>query len=158
MTEQIPIPLNEHIQETPTIQRTNTETPQDGATGPTGSAGASRVDYTVKDCENLYGAAMETAHCLINTRKKEATHRGLPEERLKMQGKMLHNICTKYNIQIPTELEVIIFGGALVMDFQYMGAKEAEQETKTETPPKPEPAEEQPQEQPQEQPKTEVTE
>jgi hypothetical protein len=100
---------------------------------------------------------METAHCLINTRKKEATHRGLPEERLKMQGKMLHNICTKYNIQIPTELEVIIFGGALVMDFQYMGAKEAEQETKRETPPKPEPAEEQPQEQPQEQPKTEVT-
>ena len=143
MAEQGPTPLDKHIEETPLIQITNTETPQGGATGPTGSAGTSSVDYTVKDCENLYGAAMETAHCLINTRKKEATHRGLPEERLKMQGKMLHNICTKYNIQIPTELEVIIFGGALVMDFQYMGAKEAEQKTKAE------PA--------QEQPKTEAT-
>ena len=142
MTEQGPISLDKHIEETPLIQIANTETSQGGATGPTGSAGGSSVDYTVKDCENLYGAAMETAHCLINTRKKEATHRGLPEERLKMQGKMLHNICTKYNIQIPTELEVIIFGGALVMDFQYMGAKEAEQETKAE------PAQEQPQGQP----------
>jgi hypothetical protein len=145
MTEQTPLSLDEHIQETDAIQIANTETPQGGATD---SASASSVDYTLKDCETLYGAAMETAHCLINTRKKDATHRGLPEERLKMQGKMLHNICTKYNIQIPTELEVIIFGGALVMDFQYMGAKEAEQKTKTETPPKPEPAEEQPQEQP----------
>jgi hypothetical protein len=144
MSEQTPLSLDKHIQETDAVKITNTEPPQDSATG---SASASSVEYAVKDCENLYGAAMETAHCLINTRKKEATHRGLPEERLKMQGKMLHNICTKYNIQIPTELEVIIFGGALVMDFQYMGAKEAEQETKTETPPKPEPAEEQPQEQ-----------
>lgn len=153
-TEQTPIPLNEHIQETGAIRIANTKTPQGGATGPTGSAGASSVDYTLKDCETLYGAAMETAHCLIGTRKEGIGHRELPEERRKLQGKMLHNICTKYNIQIPTEFEVIIFGGALIADWQYMSVKESEQETKTETPPKPEPAEEQPQEQEQ---KTEVT-
>jgi len=161
MTEQTPLSLDKHIQETDTIQIDPAETPQGGATGPTGSAGTSSEDYTLKDCENLYGAAMETAHCLINTRKKDATHRGLPEERLKMQGKILYNICKKYNIQIPTELEVIIFGGALVMDFQYMGAKEAEQKTKSEPAQKqPEPAQKQPEpaeEQPQEQPKTEAT-
>ncbi len=150
MAEQGPISLDKHIEETPLIQIANTETPQASATGPTGSAGASSVDYTLKDCETLYGAAMETAHCFIGTRKEGIGHRELPEERRKLQGAMLHNICTKYNIQIPTEFEVIIFGGALIADWQFMSVKESEQETK------PEPAQKQPQEQPQEQPKTEA--
>lgn len=136
MTEQGPIPLDKHIQETESIQIDNTKTPQ---TIDTGSTSASSVDYTLKDCETLYGAAMETAHCLIGTRKEGIGHRELPEERRRLQGKMLHNICTKYNIQIPTEFEVIIFGGALIADWQYMTVKESEQETKTEPVQKAEP-------------------
>lgn len=149
MIEQEPLSLDAHIQETTPIQITNPETLQDAATSPTGSASASSVDYSLKDCETLYGAAMETAHCLIGTRKEGVGHRELPEERRRLQGKMLHNICTKYDIKIPTEFEVIIFGGALIADWQYMSVKESEQKTK------PEPAQEQPkpaQDQPEEQP------
>lgn len=131
-TEQIVLPLDEHIQETDTIEITNTETTQIGESA---GAGAPSSDLTLKDCETLYGAAMETAHALIATRKDGVEHRELPEERRRLQGRMLHNICRKYNIAIPTEFEVIIFGGALIADWQYMTVKEAEQETK------PEPAE-----------------
>jgi hypothetical protein len=102
MTEQGPLPLNEHIQETDVIQITNSETPQ---VSPTGGASAPSVDYSLKDCETLYGAAMETAHCLIGTRKEGVGHRELPEERRKLQGKMLYNICKKYDNENRTGTE-----------------------------------------------------
>jgi len=76
-------------------------------------------EVTVEECEMLYGVVMETGHSLLGTKKGKG-HRELPGERRKAQGKILHSICKKYNIKIPTEFEVIIFGGAMIADWQYM--------------------------------------
>ena len=80
------------------------------------------IEITVEDCEMLYGVVMETGHSIIGTQKGKG-HRELPEERRKAQGKILYNICKKYNIKIPTELELVIFGGAMIADWQYMTIK-----------------------------------
>jgi len=82
-------------------------------------------EVTVEECELLYGVVLETAHSIIGTRKGKG-HRELPDERRKAQGKILHSICKKYNIKIPTEFEVIILGGAMIADWQYMGAEDIE--------------------------------
>ena len=113
-----------------------------------GSEGAGSLDQptnldqiktTAEDCEVLYGVIMETAHGMA--KKKGKGHRGLPEARRKAQGKLLHSICEKYNIVIPTEFELVIFGGALIADWQYMtidGDKEqneSESESESESTP-----------------------
>lgn len=142
MTDLAALPLDEHIQETGIIDIPNADMSQIDQTDQTTSTGQTETpseDITAKECETLYGVAMEVAHSLIATRKDGVTHRELPEERRKMQGKMLHSICLKYNITIPTELEVLIFGGALYADWQYMTVKESEPEQK-----QAEPAQDQP--------------
>ena len=48
----------------------------------------------------------------------------LPEARRTQQGKLLHRICEKYNIVIPTEFDVVILGAAAVADWQYMSRAE----------------------------------
>lgn len=78
-----------------------------------------QIETTAEDCEVLYGVVMETAHGMVG-KKKGKGHRGLPEARRKAQGKLLHSICQKYGITIPTEFELVIFGGALIADWQYM--------------------------------------
>lgn len=135
-SKQIALPLDEHIQETGIIEFDNIESSQSPSAE---TVAAPSSDLDLKDCELLYGAAMETVHCLIATRKDGVEHRELPEERRRLQGKMLYNICKKYDITIPTELEVLIFGGALIADWQYMTVKESEPEQK-----QTEPAQEQP--------------
>ena len=114
--EQISVPLDQQIEETEPIKlelvtELETQTPE--------------IEVTVEDCEMLYGVVLETAHAIIGTRKG-AGHRELPEARRKAQGKLLYNICKKYNIKIPTELELVIFGGAMIADWQYMTVKEIE--------------------------------
>lgn len=119
------LPLEDHIQETGIIEfdgmgedQAQTDTPSVQTDGD--------GDLNLKDCITLYGAGMETAHALIATRKEGVQHRELPEERRRLQGKLLYNICKKYDIKVPTELEVLIFGGALIADWQYMTVKESE--------------------------------
>ena len=80
---------------------------------------APQIETTVEDCEVLYGVVMETAHGMIGTKNGKG-HRELPEERRKSQGRLLHSICLKYGITIPTEFELVIFGGALIADWRYM--------------------------------------
>lgn len=137
----VTVPINNEIQETEPL-KLEPVTENDEVVA------SNDFDVTVEDCEMFYGVVMETSHGLIATRKDGVSHRELPENRRKQQGKVLHSICKKYNIKIPTEFEVIIFGGALIVDWQYMSVKGSEQETK------PESTEEQPQEQ--EQKKDEV--
>ena len=94
------------------------------------------IEINVDDCEMLYGVVMETAHSVIGTKKTGIEHRDLPDERRKKQGKLLYNICKKYNIKIPTEFEIVIFGGAMIADWQYMTMKTTEttvEEPKIET-------------------------
>lgn len=130
MIDQETLPLDEHIQETGIIDIPSAGTLQTDQTDQTTPAETPSEDLSVKECETLYGAAMEVAHSLIATRKDGVEHRELPEERRKMQGKILHSICIKYDITIPTEFEVLIFGGALIADWQYMTVKESEPEQK----------------------------
>ena len=101
------------------------------------TSGAEQIETTAEDCETLYGVIMETAHGMVG-KKKGKGHRGLPEARRKAQGKLLHSICQKYGITIPTEFELVIFGGTLIADWQYMTVDEDEyavSAAKTETPP-----------------------
>ena len=133
----VTVPIDDEIQETEPLKLESVTENDEVKT-------SNDFDATVEDCEMLYGVVMETSHGLIATRKDGVSHRELPENRRKQQGKLLYSICTKYNIKIPTEFEVIIFGGAIVSDWQYMSVKEKAEEEKS------------PQEQPQEQP--EVTE
>ena len=101
------------------------------------TSGAEQIETTAEDCETLYGVIMETAHGMVG-KKKGKGHRGLPEARRKAQGRLLHSICQKYGITIPTEFELVIFGGALIADWQYMTVDEDEYviaAAKTETPP-----------------------
>ena len=90
-----------------------------------------QIKTTAKDCETLYGVLMETAHAML--KKKGKGHRGIPEARRKAQGEVLQSICEKYNIVIPTEFELIIFGGALIADWQYMSIDEDESESENES-------------------------
>lgn len=82
-----------------------------------------RIITTKEDCEALYGCALETIHGVIAIGKGKS-HRGIPEERRKAQGLLLYNICMKYNITIPAELDVLILGGGIIADWQYMAAGE----------------------------------
>jgi len=114
----VSVPLN--IEETPIL--TETELP------PVDTLPEQEqiVEVSQEECEMFYGVVLETAHSIIGTRKEGTSHRELPDSRRKAQGKLLYNICKKYNIQIPTEFEIIIFGGSLVADWQYMGTKDIE--------------------------------
>lgn len=120
---------NEAIEETPIeeLPDIGTSEPMEGSTeGVTGQdieAPLQQIEATQEDCEVLYGVIMETAHGMLGAKKGKG-HRELPEERRKAQGKLLHSICKKYNITIPTEFELVIFGGALIADWQYMTVKE----------------------------------
>ena len=87
-----------------------------------------QIETTAEDCEVLYGVVMETAHGMVGTKKGKG-HRGLPETRRKAQGKLLHSICQKYGITIPTEFELVIFGGALIADWKYMTVEADENES-----------------------------
>ena len=121
---------NETIEETPIeeLPALSVSEPVEGSTeGVTGQEVAvpsQEIETTVEDCEVLYGVIMETAHGMA--KKKGKGHRELPETRRKAQGKLLHSICEKYNIVIPTEFELVIFGGALIADWQYMTVDETE--------------------------------
>jgi len=95
---------------------------ESGESEPDVSTESTGITTTVEDCEMLYGVVMETAHGIIGTRGGKG-HRELPDERRKAQGKLLHSICEKYGIEIPTELEVVIFGGSMIADWQYMTVK-----------------------------------
>ena len=75
---------------------------------------------TAEDCERFYGVIMETSHSILSKKG----HRELPEARRTQQGKLLHRICEKYNIVIPTEFDVVILGAAAVADWQYMSRAE----------------------------------
>jgi hypothetical protein len=116
-TEQISVPLDKQIEETEPLKLEPVDD-QEPAT--------EEIEIQLDDCEMLYGVVMETAHSIVGTRKDGITHRELPDERRKAQGKILYNICTKYNIKIPTEFELVIFGGAMIADWQYMTVKEKE--------------------------------
>lgn len=98
----------------------------DGST-PIVNAEPITITTTVEDCETIYGVVLETAHGMFGTKNGKG-HRELPEERRKAQGRLLHSICEKYGIEIPTELELVIFGGSLIADWSYMGAVAKEQE------------------------------
>ena len=74
---------------------------------------------TVEDCQALYGLVMETAHSMAGTKKGKG-HRDLPEARRKSQGELLHRLSLKYDVKIPTELELVIFGGSIIADWRYM--------------------------------------
>ena len=121
--------LSEIETDTPVIEETVAETfpaleadEQDGiATEDTPT-----IEMTVEDCEMVYGVVMETAHAMLGT-KKGKSHRGLPEERRAAQGKLLHSICLKYGIVIPTEFELVILGGAAIADWQYMTVNEGDE-------------------------------
>lgn len=114
-TEQIAVPLDKQIEETEPLKLE----PIDDI-----NPVVPKIEIQVEDCEMLYGVVLETAHSIIGTRKDGISHRELPDERRKTQGKLLYNICKKYNIKIPTELELVIFGGAMIADWQYMTIKE----------------------------------
>ena len=75
---------------------------------------------TIEDCERFYGVIMETGHSILSKKG----HRELPEARRTQQGKLLHRICEKYNIKIPTEFDVVILGAAAVADWSYMSRME----------------------------------
>ena len=116
-TERIALPLDKQIEETEPLKLESvTET----------EPATEEFEIQLDDCEMLYGVVMETAHSIVGTRKDGITHRELPDERRKAQGKILYNICKKYNIKIPTEFELVIFGGAMIADWQYMTVKEKE--------------------------------
>lgn len=102
------------IEELPVIVGADEENSEEQPT-----SSAEQIETTAEDCEVLYGVVMETAHGIVGAKKGKG-HRGLPEERRKAQGKLLHSICQKYGITIPTEFEVVIFGGALIADWKYM--------------------------------------
>lgn len=84
------------------------------------------IEVTPEDCQMLYGVAMETLHSVIGTRKGKG-HRELPEERRIAQGNNLYQISKRYNIKIPTELELVIFGGAIIADWSYMSISKEEE-------------------------------
>ena len=107
------------------------EADSEGAGSPEQLTSPDQIKTTAEDCEVLYGVIMETAHGMA--KKKGKGHRGLPEARRKAQGKLLHSICEKYNIVIPTEFELVIFGGALIADWQYMTVDEDESENEIES-------------------------
>lgn len=92
-------------------------------------ANPDQIKTTPEDCEVLYGVLMETVHAMV--KKKGKGHRSLPEARRKAQGKLLHGICLEYNIVIPTQFELVIFGGALIADWQYMNVDEDESESES---------------------------
>ena len=95
------------------------ETAELNEDGTASAESAPQIETTVEDCEVLYGVVMETAHGMIGTKNGKG-HRELPEDRRKAQGRLLHSICLKYGITIPTEFELVIFGGALIADWKYM--------------------------------------
>ena len=107
------------------------EAGSEGAGSAEQSTSPDQIETTAEDCEVLYGVIMETAHGMA--KKKGKGHRGLPESRRKAQGRLLHSICLKYNIVIPTEFELVIFGGALIADWQYMTVDENESENTSES-------------------------
>ena len=119
----------EVIEETPIEELPSIGTPKhvegstEGVTGQDVAAPSQEIEATPEDCEVLYGVIMETAHGIIGN-KKGFGHRELPEERRKSQGKLLYSICQRYNITIPTEFEIVILGGAIIADWQYMTVKE----------------------------------
>lgn len=80
-----------------------------------------KVIISVEECENFYGCILEAGHGIIAGGKGKP-HRDLPLERRKAQGKVLHRLIEKYNIQIPAEFDIIIMGASVVADWQYMGA------------------------------------
>ena len=105
-------PDQEEIVETPPITIPSMpESPEDES--PTDD----EIELSDEDCELMYGVVLETAHGVI-----AKNHRELPDVRRAKQGKLLHSICKKYNIAIPTEFDIVIFGGALIADWQYMSA------------------------------------
>ena len=116
---------NETIEETPIEELPNIGTPElaegstEGMTGQDVAAPSQEIEATAADCEILYGVVMETAHGIIGN-KKGFGHRELPEDRRKAQGAILYSICQRYNITIPTEFELVILGGAIIADWQYM--------------------------------------
>ena len=116
---------NETIEETPIEELPNIGTLElvegstEGVTGQDVAAPSQEIEATAADCEILYGVVMETAHGIIGD-KKGFGHRELPEERRKAQGALLYSICQRYNITIPTEFELVILGGAIIADWQYM--------------------------------------
>lgn len=126
--EIIPGMNKETIEETPIEELPNigTTEPVEGSTesvtGQDVVDTSQEIETTVEDCEVLYGVVMETAHGMIGTKNGKG-HRELPEERRKAQGRLLHSICQKYDITIPTEFELVIFGGALISDWRYMTTK-----------------------------------
>ena len=77
------------------------------------------IKATVEDCQAMYGLVMETAHGMVMTKKGKG-HRDLPEARRLSQGALLHRLSIKYNVTIPTELELVIFGGSIIADWRYM--------------------------------------
>lgn len=91
-----------------------------------------RITTTKEDCEALYGCALETIHGVIALGKGKP-HRGIPEDRRKAQGLLLYNICMKYSITIPAELDVLILGGGIIADWQYMAAGEEDHQRINET-------------------------
>jgi len=113
----VTVPANNQVEETPLlmidpiVDIAEQEPPEE------------EFNVTVEDCERLYGVCMETAHSLFGARKDGVEHRELPDDRRREQGKILHSICKKYDIKIPTEFELFIFGGALIADWQHMSVK-----------------------------------
>lgn len=113
---------NETIEETPIEELPPigvSETVDFNENGTTCEEPSPQIETTIEDCEVLYGVVMETAHGMIGAKNGKG-HRELPEDRRKAQGRLLHSICLKYGITIPTEFELVIFGGALIADWRYM--------------------------------------
>ena len=118
------------VENLPPVVMEGIEAGSEGVGSPDQPTSPDQIKTTAEDCEVLYGVIMETAHGMA--KKKGKGHRGLPESRRKAQGKLLHSICEKYNIVIPTEFELVIFGGALIADWQYMNVDEGESENEIE--------------------------
>jgi hypothetical protein len=123
-------PLSEHIEETePMVIPEDTAgnfSPEDSGAG---IADPNIIQVTAKEAARVYGAVMETAHTLVNIKNKDSKHRSIPEERRQAQGEILAEICNKYNIQLPEELTLLIFGGAMVADWQYMTDSDGKKKT-----------------------------